>query len=232
MNSSPAPVFLLAGGGAADRRSGSALLAGAISSLAVRRPKVAYVGVASGDDPAFFAWSADLLTLAGAGEVLPVALGAPGDSLPKARRVLAKCDLIFLGGGDVAAGMASLTRSGAIPCLRELRQAGRPFLGVSAGSILLGEQWVRWADPEDDRSVSAFPCLGLVSLCLDTHGEGEHWEELKTLVTLRRLPVAYGIPSGGGLRVDPLGGVVALEKAVVRIAFTQGGAVDLAPLNP
>ncbi|HNX97072.1 MAG TPA: hypothetical protein PKK12_05275, partial [Candidatus Aminicenantes bacterium] len=64
-----------------------------------------------------------------------------------------------------------------------------------------------------------------VPLCCDTHAEEDDWAELRALVARRRLPRAYGIPSGAALRVTADGKVAARGKAVVRIGFRLGEVV-------
>ena len=84
--------------------------------------------------------------------------------------------------------------------LRELYESGTPFIGLSAGSIMLAREWIVWDDPNDDATSSVFPCMGFADVRCDTHGEGEGWEELRALML--RSPegsVGYGIPTGAGL---------------------------------
>jgi len=221
----PSPVYLLAGGGGRTGRGPDPLLAEALSLAGKVRPSVAYLGVASGDDRRFFSWMAEALVLAGAGPVRLAALAAAGADPSAAFAILRGSDLIFLSGGDVAAGMECLRRREAIPLLRELHGAGKPVLGLSAGSIMLGETWLDWPDPDDDHRAVPFPCLGLAPLSCDTHAEDDDWAELRALVARHRLPLAYGIPSGAALRVTADGMVAARGKAVVRIGFRQGEVV-------
>ena len=120
-----------------------------------------------------------------------------------------------------------------LPLLRQLHQAGKPFFGLSAGSIMLGRQWVRWDDPDDDSTASLFSCMGLAPLVCDTHSEHEGWEELAAL--LRLSPdgtVGYGLPSGSGLCVHPDGTPEAMQEPVHCLARKGGKVVRLPDLMP
>jgi peptidase E len=51
-----------------------------------------------------------------------------------------------------------------IDFLRNQYRKGKPFFGISAGSIMLAKNWVRWSDPQVDSSAELFPCLGISDL--------------------------------------------------------------------
>jgi peptidase E len=212
-------IILIAGDPDHRGRGKDPLLAAALQRLDRALPSVAYVGAASNDSRIFFLWIAALLKRAGAGPVR-LAPRARRRSVPaKARPLLEQADVIFVSGGDVELGMGVLERTGAMGLLRELHRAGKPFIGISAGSIMLAGRWVRWADADDDSTAESFPCLGLAPLLCDTHAEGDDWEELKMLLKLTGAPVGYGIPSGAALHVAPGGSVSALGKPVRQIAL-------------
>ena len=67
-----------------------------------------------------------------------------------------------------------------------LYKQGKPFFGISAGSIMLAQEWIRWRDPEDDTTAEIFPCLGIAPVICDTHGEEDGWEELQALIALEK----------------------------------------------
>ena len=135
--------------------------------------------------------------------------------------------MIFVSGGDVEAGMRVLERTGFAPLLKELHQAGKPFIGLSAGSIMLAQSWVRWPDADDDATAETFPCLGLAPLLCDTHAEKEDWEELKVLLKLSGAAMGYGIPSGAALRVSADGSLAALGKTRVAVQIPGRPAAEL-----
>jgi len=227
------PVWLLAGGPGSRRRGPDSLMQRALALAAKPSPAVAYVGAPSGDNRAFFVMISALLKKAGAGEVTLVKLCGRRPDLGRAREQLDAADLVFVTGGDVEEGMRVLESTGMIAPLRGLAAAGVPFLGVSAGSIMLARSWVRWRDPKDEGSAELFPCLGIADAWCDTHGEGDGWEELAALA--RIVPegsVCYGIPTGGGLVVHPRGEVEAAGSPVQRFESRGGRAARLDDLEP
>ena len=111
--------------------------------------------------------------------------------------------------------MEVLEERGMMPFLRDLHAGGKPFFGLSAGSIMLARRWIVWDDPNDDSTSSAFPCMGFAPVLCDTHAEDEGWEELRALLLISPEGTSgYGIPTGGGLRVHPGGELEALGTPV------------------
>lgn len=223
MKARPKPVLLIAGGRGAERPKGpDPLIQTALRLSDSPTPSVAYVGAASGDNAVFKTFISRWLVKAGAGKVTLAPLcGKRGDP-DKARKVIEASDVVFMSGGDVDAGMRVIQEAGIAPLLTELYRGGKPFFGVSAGSIMLAAQWIRWRDPQDDSTAEIFPCLGIASVVCDTHGEGDGWEELRALQALMKPgSTSYGIVSGSALLVRPDGGVEALGREIHR--FTRKG---------
>ncbi len=214
----PRPVYLIAGGPSSHAGRGpDPMIQEALRLAGIERPSVAYIGAASGDNAVFRAMISRLLRKAGAGDVRLAPLCGARADWKKARRTIEECHIAFFSGGDVEAGMNVLEKNGMIRFLRELHRYGKPFFGISAGSIMLAKKWVRWADPEVDSSAELFPCLGIAEVYCDTHDEKSGWAELKVLTRL--LPaesVSYGIASGAALAVYPDGSVRALGGRVRR----------------
>jgi cyanophycinase-like exopeptidase len=243
MSDKPKPVYLIAGGRGMERRKGpdpllqAALgLDGSSGKTAGRppehRPSVAYVGAASGDNAVFRVWVTRLFQKAGAGPVTLAPLCGKRADPRKARAVLEEADIVFVSGGDVEEGMRVLEETEMIEPLRLLYRQGKPFFGVSAGSIMLARQWVRWRDPHDDATAELFPCLGIARVFCDTHGEGDGWEELKALVRLAPpRAIGHGIVSGSALVVGPGGKVSALGGEIDRFARKAGEAARIESLR-
>lgn len=229
-----APLFLIAGGrGMRKRRGPDSLLQAAIRSAGRERPKIAYLGVASGDDTEFRLWLTGRLRKAGAGEVKLAPLCGRAGNVEKAKAVLEASDLIFVSGGDVEAGMRVLNEKEMTGFLRGLYQLGKPFFGTSAGSILLSRSWVRWKDPDDDESAELFPCLGLAPILCDTHGEEDGWEELKALLALSPTgTIGHGIVSGAALVIRPDGSLSALGGKVDWFRKGPAGVSQIESLVP
>ncbi len=234
MADSEAPLYLIAGGRTKARARGpDPLLHAVLQGAGTPRPSVAYVGAASGDNAAFRLMIARILQHAGAGSVTLAPLcGRRGDAA-RAAAVIESSDLVFISGGDVEAGMAVLQEQGIIALLKRLHRRGKPFFGISAGSIMLARAWVRWTDPDDDDSAEVFPCLGFAPVLCDTHGEGDGWGELKALLGLRPVgSVAYGIVSGSALVAGPGGSVAALGGEVHVFRKRKSGVVQAESLRP
>jgi peptidase E len=214
-----ADVYLIAGGRDSSGPGRDPLLAAIVANLGVPLPRLAYVGAASSDNRMFFMWVAATFRKAGAGPVRLAALASQRADTARARALLEDSDAVLISGGDVDLGMRVLARTGLIPLLAGLHRQGKPFIGLSAGSIMLARSWVRWADPHDDATAAAFPCLGLAPVLCDTHAETEGWEELKVLLRLSGADSGFGIPSGAALLVRADGSVAAMGRPVRRIAL-------------
>ncbi len=233
VTSGSAPLVLIGGGPAMLRRRGpDPLLQAIFAAVAAPRPAIAYVGAASGDDQGFLTRLSAWFAAAGAGRVNLVPLAGRRPDRRRAVSVLEAADLVFISGGDVDTGMAALQRQRVVPLLTDLYRRGKPFLGVSAGSIMLGRSWLRWRDPDDDDTIETFPCLGLAPLSCDTHAEEDDWMELKSLLASGVESEGYGIPGGAALRVDAGGSVSALGGAVERFRIRSGRVFRLPPLLP
>jgi peptidase E len=225
------PIYLLAGGRGSRRKDGDPLLQRILATSGVPHPSIAYVGAASDDDRPFLLMLTAYMRRAGAGQVTLAPLVSKRARLDKTRAILESADMVYISGGDVEAGMKVLEQRQILPFLRQLYENGKPFFGISAGSIMLAQQWVRWEDPDDDSTAEPFPCMNLAPLICDTHGEGEGWEELRALLAM--MPggiVGYGIPSGGGLVSYPDGRVEALGIPLHRYARQAGTVVRIADL--
>ncbi len=178
-------------------------------------PLVAYVGAASGDDAGFMRMVGDEITRAG-GRVRGAKLASPAAKVSGARALLEDCDLVFVSGGDVEAGMRVLRDRGVLPLFKALGIAGRPMVGLSAGSIMLGRAWVHFPDEDATtarrtrapRAPRLFSCLGLAPVYADAHAEEDRWAELRVLLRLVAAKTAapvvgYGLTQRGGIQVVP-----------------------------
>ncbi len=227
------PIYLLAGGPGSRRSGPDPLLQLIFGNTGKTTPSIAYVGAASDDDAGFFKWLSAFFKQSGAGTVTLAATAAPHVNIENTTGILKAADLIFITGGDVEAGMELLHKHTLAPLLRQLYASGKPFFGLSAGSIMLAQSWVRWPDPDDDHSAEAFDCLGFAPILCDMHAESDDWVELKALLRLQaKGTIGYGIPSGAGLRIDPTGIPIALGGDVVRFQWQGREVKALKPLKP
>lgn len=233
MRDRPAPLYLLAGGGRPLSRSGAdPLLRAVLGRIGGERPKVAYVGVASGDNSVFQFRIGKMLEQAGAGNVTLAPLCGSRADPGQAKAVLAGSEIVFISGGDVDEGMRTLQDQGMVQFLRQLYRRGKPFLGISAGSILLAERWVRWTRPDEDDSAELFSCLGCARILCDTHGEGEDWVELQAALAISPLgTIGHGIVSGAALVVEGDGSLSVLGGEVAVFSKDRSGVRRLSDLR-
>jgi peptidase E len=208
----------------------------ALDALKKEKPLVAYVGVASNDNPGFQKMLTTGLAFAGA-RFRPAKIAAKGASVAAARDLLLECDLVFVSGGDVEHGMNVLKDKGLLPFFRDLSKASKPMFGISAGSLMLGQEWVRFPDG-DDLKAELFECIGAAPIHVDAHSEDDDWSELRTLVRLLHdrgdpSPVGYGLTSKGGVTVMVKGdetSVKAIGTDIPRLLVRSGKVTYGKPL--
>lgn len=229
----PQPAYLLAGGRGRGMRRTFAAVRAIIDGLGKAKPVVAYVGVASLEDNwMIYAVSSGLIKAGCRCRLARVVLAPPRADLDKARRTLEKADAVFMSGGDVEAGMRILREKNMVEFFQDLARRGKPFIGISAGSIMLAKEWVRWSDPENDSTAELFPCLGIAPLLCDTHAEDDDWAELKTALGLKGSGTGYGIVSGSYLKVYPDGRAEAGSGPVARYTIRNKKLDRLPDLEP
>ena len=220
-------VYLLAGGPSSGAKLTEDLRA-ALAACGKSQPRVAYIGTANGEREAGFQRIYEALMAAGAACVTLVPILSEKATPEEAKRLLTEADVVFLSGGEVEDGMRGLEKFGLVDFLRGLYQNGTVFLGVSAGSIMLGQYWVHWDVEGDDSTARLFPCLGFVPFTFDAHGELEDWCEL--ICALRLLgtgTTGYGLADGGFYRADSAGTLTAFRHNPVLFHHENGGVAAL-----
>jgi peptidase E len=226
------PIFLLAGGRGSRRTGADPLLQAVFASTGINHPTIAYLGPACNDDAGFFAMLSQYFTAAGAGTIKLVPTVKKFDRESAIKRV-SDADCIFISGGDVEEGMRIINQRNLVPLLKDLHKQGKQFFGLSAGSIMLARQWVRWTDDNDDDSAELFDCISLAPVCCDTHGEADGWDEIKALLKLARDgTIGYGIATNTALRVDSDGSIIALGGAVQQFTKRNGRVIQMDDLKP
>jgi peptidase E len=210
------PVYLFAGGRGRAILSTFSNIRKIIKNIQKKKPAIAFVGAASLKDNWLVYALISVLIKAGCNcQIQRVVIAPPNADLDKAKTLLQNADAVFMSGGDVEAGMQVLTEKNMVGFFQELARQGKIFIGVSAGSIMLSKEWVRWSDPSDDSTIALLPCLGIVPLICDTHAEKDSWVELKTAIQLKGPgTTGYGITSGACLRAYPDGRLEASEETV------------------
>jgi peptidase E len=209
----------------------------ALRGIGRERPVVAYVGAASNDNSGFFTMIKTAVCTTTNARMKLAKIASPRASASDARALLAECDLVFVSGGDVEHGMNVLKDKDVAGHLQALARAGKPMFGISAGSIMLSRDWVRFPD-DDSAKAELFPCLGIAPLHADAHAEADNWDELRVLIDLLRRrgdgeKIGYGLTRKGGVRIDidESGAKIgAIGTAIPRIGVRANKVVDLAPL--
>jgi peptidase E len=227
------PVYLLAGGRPRNAQAFNPLLQAVFQESGKEHPTIAYVGAASEENKAFYLMMAAMLKGAGAGKIRHAVLASPKADVKKAREILESADIIYISGGDVEQGMQVVEDKNIAEYLVGLYKQGKPFFGVSAGSIMLAKEWIRWRDPNDDATAEIFPCLGLAPVICDTHGEADGWEELQALLKLEKDgTTGYGIVSGTAIKVYPDGKLEAMGGAIHQYTKHNGKVERIGDVLP
>jgi|WetSurMetagenome_2_1015567.scaffolds.fasta_scaffold29534_2 cyanophycinase-like exopeptidase len=226
----PKPVYLLAGGRGS---SNEVLFKAVFNEISRPDPLIAYVGAANRDDKGFFKFMGAEIAKAGKCRLHHVILSTKKADPDKTRDILHLADAVFMSGGDVEAGMEILKSKNMLNLFGALYGEGKVFFGASAGSIMLGREWIRWEDPDDESTAELFPCMDIAPLICDTHAEEDGWEELKAALNLKPENTAgYGIPSGACLRVHHNGDLEALGGQVVKYLKEGQGVNKIDALLP
>lgn len=223
------PVYLLAGGRGRSRQVPDPLIQEVFRESGTASPIVAYVGTANGDSEDFFSRMADYFIGSGAHRVNHALISPDNANIKRTKEILSSADIVFISGGDVERGILTLEEKNMTHFLSTLYEQGKPFFGLSAGSIMLAKKWVRWRNPDDDTTAELFPCLGIAPIICDTHDEESGWQELQMALKLEKADVAgYGIISGTAIKVFPDGRVEALGGATHQFV-RRGGKVVRSP---
>ncbi|MCX5386867.1 Type 1 glutamine amidotransferase-like domain-containing protein [Streptomyces sp. NBC_00083] len=100
------------------------------------------------------------------------------------RGALRHADVIFVGGGNTFHLLQEARRSGFDTMLREFIDDGTPYIGSSAGSVILGptiEPIKMMDDPKEAPELDSYDGLGLIDFVPLVHyGNEEFVEEYKT----------------------------------------------------
>jgi peptidase E len=216
-------IYLLAGGrGSSNPES---IIRNILRDIGSPSPYIAYIGVATQDNADFFHRMSSMIKSAGDCKLVHALIYPRNADINKACEILQQADAVYVGGGDVEAGMEVLQKKKLTGIFPELAAQGKLFFGVSAGSIMLAREWVRWRDPDDDATAELFPCLGIAPVICDTHGEADNWDELQAALGLKTTgSIGYGITSGTCLKISSDGKTEALGGAISRYV-SEGSTV-------
>lgn len=200
-----APLYLLADSQLLFRGATGAPVLERVRRGLPRGARAAYLGAANGDDPTFY-------------ELFQAAVGAVGfaaedEAMVRSiftdedREWLAAAHLVVLAGGDAERGWRIFEQSGIKEALLERYADGAVLLGVSAGAMHLGWDY-----------------MNLVPALVGAHEEADDWAELRRRMAKSPNRVrALGLPTGGGLVYHPDGTAEALRRPVHELAFAEDG---------
>ncbi len=219
------PTTLIAGKFGSRHFGTKPYLADAVRLTGREKPVALYIGAASGDDRNFGSALSTLLEGAGVRKVVwPKLSKGKKKAASAARTALDDADLVFVGGGDVEAGVHAVREADLVDELHGAAKRGVVFAGMSAGAIMLGQRWIRWPrEGAGDDEAETFECLGVAPCVVDTHGEGDGWRETQSFAAVRARELgkkarAYGVPSGAALVIGSDGTFRARGDAVTVFA--------------
>jgi peptidase E len=228
------PLYLLAGGRGHSIMVTMMNVRNIINSIGKEKPEIAFVGAASmRDNWLIYALISMFIKVGCKCTIRRVLLAAKNADIEKAKAQLQKADVVLLSGGDVDVGMQILEEKQIVGFIQALAKQGKILIGISAGAIMMGRNWVRWSDPKNDSTAAVFPCLGLVPFICDTHAEGDDWAELKMSLQLEQPGITgYGISSGAYLKAYPDGKLEAEMGYSAKYTLLNGKVARLPDLMP
>ncbi len=193
-----------------------------------RRPRVCFLGTATGDADTYVAKFYSAFTRLGC-RPTHISLFA---RTPDLREVLLGQDVIYVGGGNTKSMLAVWREWGIPAILREAWRRGIVLTGVSAGAICWFGAGVTdsWAG-----GLRALPCLGFLpgACCPHYDGETERRPSAHRLVASRAVPKVLAIDDGAaahfvGRRLLRM--VSARPKAGGYVVRRRGFAASETPL--
>ncbi len=218
-------IVAIGGGGFSDAEMLTPLDHYLIGLTAKRRPRVCFLGTASGDSDRYAAkFYRAYAPVADASDL--VLFGAP-DRGAVAR--LETQDLIFVGGGNTANMLAVWRLHGVDETLRRAWQAGTVLAGISAGAICwfeacLTDSFGSELAPLND-GLALLPGSACPHLASDPLRRSRYAEE----ISAGRLPTGYGIEDGAALCFEGTQLVAVVTEVVGRAAWQlelRNGVVD------
>lgn len=222
----PPQIVAIAGGGFSDASALTPLDRYLLELTGRERPKVCFLGTASGDSETYVARF--YRAYAAVSDASDLALfGAPTQA-DVAR--LEEQDLVFVGGGSTANLLAVWRLHGVDRTLRRAWERGTILAGISAGAICWFE-----ASLTDSFGVELAPLadgLGLLagSACPHFDGEPQRHGRFAQEIAAGRLPDGYGIDDGVALHFvgSELRSVVAEEagKGAYRLELREGQVTE------
>ena len=192
----PETTLIAIGGGGAIHGTHPALDRLCLSHVC-SRPRVGFVGIASGDDLAqYYMFEAAIRPMAS--EVVRL---DPMADARTARYWAEGLDLVYLGGGDPVRLVARLIATGIGAVLADAYRRGVPLAGVSAGAMCWFDSFL-WRST--DAGLAVAPGLGLVSGSMTPHSliEPERLIKMQDLVDSGAFFEAWAVDDGAALIIQ------------------------------
>jgi len=191
----PAQIVAIGGGGFSDAERLTPLDRYLIELTGKDRPRVCFLGTASGDAERYAAKF--YRAYAGVAQASDLVLFGAPDRGAVAR--LADQDMIFVGGGNTANMLAVWRLHGVDEALRRAWQAGIVLAGISAGAICWFEGCLTDSFGSQMEPLKDGLALLPGSACPHLSGEALRRSRYAQAIAAGRLPGGYGIEDGAAL---------------------------------
>jgi len=202
------PTIVALGG--YDMSRGSPLTRFLLEVTGAARPRVLFLGTATGDDSFYIARFYEAF----AQDAHAFHLRLFGIPPPNLRELVLEQDLVFVGGGNTANMLALWRLHGIDGFLREAWEAGTVLAGVSAGAIC----WFESGVTDSFRvELDGMDCLGFLRGSCCPHYDGEE----------TRRPAYHRLVAGGfppGYAADDLCGLVFRGTELAEVVTSRSGA--------
>lgn len=214
-------IVAMGGGGFSTEADNHALDRYLIQQLPGERPRVCFLGTASGDAESYILNFYTVFTALGC-EPMHFSLFRP--STPDIRSFLMSSNAIYVGGGNTRSMLALWREWGVDQILRDAYESGILLAGVSAGANCWFEACVTDAVPGTLRPL---PGLGLLpgSFCPHYDGERDRRPAFHEMVRDGRLPDGYAADDGAALHFldGELYAVIASRQEARAYALNREG---------
>ena len=196
----------MGGGGFSMEPENPLLDAYVLSHARTRRPRVCFLGTASGDAPTYAA--SFFRAFARHHDAVPVDLPLFDRQVRDLRGFLLAQDIVYVGGGNTANLLAVWRVHGLPAILREALDGGAVLCGISAGMNCWFE--ASTTDSFGPELAALHDGLGFVpgSACAHYDGEPQRRPLFRRLVEEGALPPGYAADDGAALRFDAGGTLV------------------------
>jgi peptidase E len=219
----PPQIIAMGGGGFLMEPDNLLLDRFVLTCAAVPRPRVCFIGTASGDAQSFLD---RFYTAFGTLDCAPAHLSLFKPPTADLRSYVFEQDVIYVGGGNTRALMALWREWGLDAILREAWRAGIVMAGISAGSICWFEQGL--SDSVIPNALAPLDCLGFLpgSNCPHYDGEADRRPVYRRCVREGTLKPGFAADDGAALHFagTDLNAVVSSRPEARAYAVRWNGA--------